>query len=135
MTYQEFHARSLASPEQFWGDQAKLIHWFKFPESILSKDEHKLYRWYQDGMLNTSYLALDHHVAEGRGDQAARGIVHQNAIVVVGAALGAADVDADAGAGLGAPLCATALLGAAETLPKELPRLAKAAPTASPRCA
>lgn len=71
MTYQEFHARSLASPEQFWGDQAKLIHWFKFPERILSKDEHKLYRWYQDGMLNTSYLALDHHVAEGRGDQAA----------------------------------------------------------------
>ena len=71
MTYHEFHARSLASPEQFWGDQAKLIHWFKFPESILSKDEHKLYRWYQDGMLNTSYLALDHHVAEGRGDQAA----------------------------------------------------------------
>lgn len=71
MTYQEFHARSLASPEQFWGDQAKLIHWFKFPESILSKDEHKLYRWYQDGMLNTSYLALDHHVASGRGDQAA----------------------------------------------------------------
>lgn len=71
MTYQEFHARSLASPEQFWGDQAKLVHWFKFPESILSKDEHKLYRWYQDGMLNTSYLALDHHVAAGRGDQAA----------------------------------------------------------------
>ncbi len=71
MTYQEFHARSLASPEQFWGDQAKLIHWFKFPENILSKDEHKLFRWYQDGMLNTSYLALDHHVAEGRGDQAA----------------------------------------------------------------
>lgn len=71
MTYQEFHARSLASPEQFWGDQAKLIHWFKFPENILSKDEHKLYRWYQDGMLNTSYLALDHHVAAGRGDQAA----------------------------------------------------------------
>lgn len=71
MTYQEFHARSLASPEQFWGDQAKLIHWFKFPENILSKDEHKLYRWYQDEMLNTAYLALDYHVAEGRGDQAA----------------------------------------------------------------
>lgn len=71
MTYQEFHARSLASPEQFWGEQAKLVNWFKFPENILSKDEHKLYRWYQDGILNTSYLALDRHVAEGRGDQAA----------------------------------------------------------------
>lgn len=71
MTHQEFHARSLASPEQFWGEQAKLIHWFRFPEKVLSKDEHKLYRWYQDGMLNTSYLALDYHVADGRGEQAA----------------------------------------------------------------
>ena len=44
---------------------------FKEPTTILSQDEHSLYRWYEDGELNTSYLCLDFHVNFGRGAQTA----------------------------------------------------------------
>lgn len=71
MKYQEFYNRSLSAPEDFWKEQAEKIDWFRFPPTILSKDEQGLYRWYEGGKLNTSYLALDYHVQNGRGDQAA----------------------------------------------------------------
>lgn len=71
MRYADLYNRSISEPEQFWAEQAQRIHWYKFPEKILSKDAHGLYRWYKGGQLNTSYLALDYHVEHGRGDQAA----------------------------------------------------------------
>ncbi len=71
MNYKQFYQQSLEAPESFWKTQAEKLDWFRFPETILSKDENGLYRWYKGGRLNTSYLALDHHVANGRGDQAA----------------------------------------------------------------
>ena len=71
MTYQDLYQSSLSNPEAFWQEQAKAIHWFKFPKSILSQDEEGLYRWYSGGKMNTSYLALDYHVENGRADQVA----------------------------------------------------------------
>lgn len=70
-SYPTLFQRSLAQPEDFWREQAQAIHWFRFPETILSKDEHDLYRWFRGGQLNTCYLALDHQVEQGRGDQVA----------------------------------------------------------------
>ncbi|MCB0663708.1 MAG: acetate--CoA ligase, partial [Saprospiraceae bacterium] len=40
-------------------------------QTILSKDENDNYRWFADGEMNTCYLAVDRHVENGRGDQAA----------------------------------------------------------------
>ncbi|MCB0567515.1 MAG: propionyl-CoA synthetase [Phaeodactylibacter sp.] len=71
MTYQEFYDKSMSSPQAFWKAQAEAIHWFKKPTQILSKDEEGLDRWYEGGMLNTAYLALDYHVENGRGKQIA----------------------------------------------------------------
>ena len=68
--YEEFQ-ESLSDPEAYWGTQAKKIEWFKEPSSILSYDESGNSRWYADGILNTSYLALDYHVENGRADQLA----------------------------------------------------------------
>lgn len=45
--------------------------WFQEPKSILSKDQDGLYRWFEGGKLNTSYLALDYHIEKGRGDATA----------------------------------------------------------------
>ncbi len=45
--------------------------WFKAPENILSSDENGVQRWFADGEMNTAYMALDHHVAQGRGKQTA----------------------------------------------------------------
>lgn len=70
-SYQELYASSIANPEEFWAKQAELIHWFKKPEQTLFTDENGLYRWYKEGELNTSYLALDAHIEAGRGEQTA----------------------------------------------------------------
>lgn len=71
MNYQAEYQRSLSEPETFWKEKAGDIHWFKQPEQILSKDERGFYRWFKGGTLNTSYLALDYHVEQGRGEQPA----------------------------------------------------------------
>jgi len=71
MSYQEQYQNSLEEPIKFWQEQAKAIDWFEFPETILSKDKDGLYRWYEGGKLNTSYLALDYQVKNGRADQTA----------------------------------------------------------------
>lgn len=71
MDYSSTYAESLRHPDLFWKQQAEAIDWFSFPSSILSKDEADLYRWYKGGKMNTSYLALDYHVSQGRGEQLA----------------------------------------------------------------
>ncbi|ENH7111662.1 propionyl-CoA synthetase [Vibrio fluvialis] len=58
-------------PQAFWKAQAQNIDWFEFPQTILQKDEHGIERWFPDGLLNTSWLALDYHCEQGRGDQTA----------------------------------------------------------------
>jgi acyl-coenzyme A synthetase/AMP-(fatty) acid ligase len=71
MTYQQIYDHSLADAEGFWREQAQSIHWFKFPKNTLTKDKDGLARWFKGGKLNTCYLAVDNHVENGRGDQAA----------------------------------------------------------------
>jgi acyl-coenzyme A synthetase/AMP-(fatty) acid ligase len=71
MAYQHEYDRSLTSPDKFWMEQAQKLDWFEQPGSGLYKDEHKLYRWFPDGRMNTCHLALDYHVDQGRGDQVA----------------------------------------------------------------
>lgn len=53
-------------PQAFWKAQAQNIDWFEFPQTILQKDEHGIERWFPDGLLNTSWLALDYHCEQGR---------------------------------------------------------------------
>jgi len=71
MSYKEQYELSINNPAEFWAQQANRIEWFKQPETILSKDDNGVDRWYADGELNTAYLALDYHVEQGRGDQLA----------------------------------------------------------------
>ena len=69
--YTHIFNRSVNDPENFWLEQAANIKWFQRPVQALSKDEDGFYRWFKGGKLNTSYLALDAHIEEGRGDQVA----------------------------------------------------------------
>lgn len=71
MNYQELYKNSIENPTQFWEEQAKAITWFDFPKEIQSIDAEGLTHWYKGGKMNTSYLALDIHVKNGRGDQTA----------------------------------------------------------------
>ena len=71
MSYQDLYQQSIEQPEVFWRKQAELIKWYEFPETILSHDEHGFFRWFAGGKLNTSYLALDAQIEDGRGNQLA----------------------------------------------------------------
>lgn len=69
MIYQEIYKESIYNPEQFWKEQANQLEWFKQPKTILSKDSHDYYQWFEDGELNLSYLCIDKHIKDGFGDQ------------------------------------------------------------------
>jgi propionyl-CoA synthetase len=69
--YADEFRRSIADPESFWGDAAHAIDWYRDPTVVLDSSNPPFYRWFSDGELNTCYNALDRHVRDGRGDQAA----------------------------------------------------------------
>lgn len=70
-SYRTTYDRSLQDPEGFWAEQAAALDWFRPPQQILDADKAPFYRWFPDGVLNTSYNALDRHVINGRGEQPA----------------------------------------------------------------
>ena len=69
--YAEEFRRSVTDPDSFWGEAARAIDWYREPSVILDSSNPPFYRWFSDGELNTCYNALDRHVRDGRGDQAA----------------------------------------------------------------
>jgi propionyl-CoA synthetase len=69
--YVEAFQQSLADPDTFWGAAASGIDWYRQPTVVLDKSSPPFYRWFADGTLNTCFNALDRHVRDGRGDQAA----------------------------------------------------------------
>lgn len=69
--YQHTFQRSIEHPEAFWAEQAQRIPWFTSPQTILSYDEQNHARWFSDGEMNLCHAALDYHVEQGRGKQAA----------------------------------------------------------------
>ncbi|MDM7860395.1 propionyl-CoA synthetase [Alteromonas sp. ASW11-36] len=70
-TYQSEYQASVDSPVDFWADKACALPWFKAPSAKLTTDENGQQLWFADAKLNTCYMALDHHVKQGRGDQVA----------------------------------------------------------------
>lgn len=69
--YQSLYQQALAQPVEFWQQQANAIAWFEPPREILHQADPSHYEWFRDGQLNSCYLALDHHVEQGRGTQTA----------------------------------------------------------------
>lgn len=63
--------QSIENKEPFWKEQAQEISWFKFPETIISKDEKEYIQWFTDGKLNMSYLCIDKHIEDGFGEEIA----------------------------------------------------------------
>ncbi|MEP6147194.1 MAG: acetyl-coenzyme A synthetase N-terminal domain-containing protein, partial [Nisaea sp.] len=69
--FDDVYRHSLDDPEAFWGAAADDIFWFKRWDKVLDESNPPFYRWFAGGTTNTCYNALDRHVEEGRGDQAA----------------------------------------------------------------
>ncbi|WP_218397115.1 propionyl-CoA synthetase [Alteromonas lipotrueae] len=71
MNYHQEYQASIDNPEAFWLDKAQYLDWFTPPKTAISEDTNGYPQWFKGGKLNTSYLALDHHVNAGRGESAA----------------------------------------------------------------
>ena len=69
--YDEAYKRSIADPEGFWGEAAGEIAWTRRWDKVLDDSNPPFYRWFSGGELNTCYNALDYHIEQGRGEQAA----------------------------------------------------------------
>jgi len=67
--YQEAFTKSTENPEEFWGEAAEAIDWYKKCDTVLDRSNPPFYRWFRGGELNTCYNAVDRHVENGRGDQ------------------------------------------------------------------
>ena len=69
--FNKIYEQSINDPEKFWGEAADDIFWFKKPTKILNKSNPPFYKWYEDGVTNTCYNALDFHIDQGKGDKTA----------------------------------------------------------------
>ena len=76
--YQELYDQSVSDKEGFWLDIARDIHWDTFPSIALDGSDAPFFRWFPDGQTNACYNAVDLHVENGRGEQAA--IIYDSAV-------------------------------------------------------
>jgi propionyl-CoA synthetase len=69
--FEEVFQQSITNPEEFWGEAAKGITWFKECDKVLDDSNPPFYRWFKGGKMNTCYNAIDRHVENGLGDRTA----------------------------------------------------------------
>ena len=71
--YEEMWQRSVDEPEAFWRECAERIDWFEPFETVKNvsyEPRNVSIKWYEEGVLNACYNAVDRHLDE-RGDQTA----------------------------------------------------------------
>ena len=57
--YKEIYDSSIKNRETFWKEVAEDIYWYKKPTRILNSDNPPFYKWFEDGVTNTCYNAID----------------------------------------------------------------------------
>ena len=71
--YEQMWRRSVDDPETFWRECADRIDWFEPFETVKNvsyEPRNVSIKWYEEGVLNACYNAVDRHLDE-RGDQTA----------------------------------------------------------------
>ncbi|KAI7791640.1 acyl-CoA synthetase short-chain family member 3, mitochondrial [Triplophysa rosa] len=69
--YEDAFAMARDKPEKFWSKAAQGISWFEHWTQTLDNTDTLFPKWFVGGKLNVCYNAVDRHVENGRGDQAA----------------------------------------------------------------
>jgi propionyl-CoA synthetase len=69
--YHEVYARWQRDPQAFWGEAAQDIDWIERPKQVFDPAAGVYGRWFVGGVCNTCWNAVDRHVMQGRGEQAA----------------------------------------------------------------
>ena len=70
-TYQQIYDSSIQNRENFWREVAEEIFWYKKPTKILNSSNPPFFKWYEDGVTNTCYNAVDFHIDNGKGEKIA----------------------------------------------------------------
>jgi acetyl-CoA synthetase len=71
-SYFEYHRKTLENFEEFWLSVAKELDWFSPPSKAVEPGDYPyVYKWFPDGRINISYLALDRHVRSWRKNKVA----------------------------------------------------------------
>jgi len=68
--YDELYKKSISNPEEFWGNIAKELHWFKPWDKVLEW-KYPYARWFIGGQTNIVYNALDRHLNTPTADKLA----------------------------------------------------------------
>ena len=69
--FKKIYEESIKNPEKFWKEASEDVFWFKKPTKILNKSNPPFFKWYEDGVTNTCYNALDFHIDQGKGKKTA----------------------------------------------------------------
>ena len=69
--YKEIYNKSIKNREEFWKEVSDDIFWYKKPTKILNSNNPPFYKWFEDGVTNTCYNALDLHIDKGKGEKIA----------------------------------------------------------------
>ena len=69
--YEEIYHSSIKNKEDFWQKVSEDIFWYHKPRKILNTDNPPFYKWFEDGVTNTCYNALDFHIDRGLGEKLA----------------------------------------------------------------
>ena len=71
MNYKKIYEQSIKDKENFWKKVSDDVFWYQKPEKILNTENPPFYKWFEDGVTNTCYNALDFHIDNGLGDKVA----------------------------------------------------------------
>ena len=69
--YKEVYHSSIKKKEEFWQEVSEDIFWYHKPRKILNTENPPFYKWFEDGITNTCYNALDFHIDRGLGEKLA----------------------------------------------------------------
>ena len=69
--YKEIYDSSINNKEEYWKKVSNEIFWYKKPSKILNTSNPPFYKWYEDGITNTCYNAVDVHIDNGNGEKVA----------------------------------------------------------------
>jgi len=70
--YKKLYRKSIDKPDEFWGEMAGQLEWFKKWDKVCEWDFNKPeLKWFVGGKLNVSYNCLDKQIKEGKGNKAA----------------------------------------------------------------
>ncbi|TGZ65888.1 hypothetical protein CRM22_005631 [Opisthorchis felineus] len=70
-TYKEAFVQSFENPADFWAKEAEKLFWFRKWDKVLTNGDSPFARWFDGGLINTTYNCLDRHIADGYGSQIA----------------------------------------------------------------